>query len=169
MILPIVKYGNPILNQIANPVISFDEELEELSKNMVETMYDATGVGLAAPQVGILTRLMVVDPTAGEKADSLIVLVNPEIITTEGDQFEEEGCLSIPSFTERVHRPQKVVVSARGIDNNELVVEGQDLLCRILIHEIDHLNGVLFLDHLSVIKRDVIKRKIRKQVRNGEW
>ena len=169
MILPIVKYGNPILNQIANPVTSFDEELEELSKNMVETMYDATGVGLAAPQVGILTRLMVVDPTAGEKADSLIVLVNPEIITTEGDKFEEEGCLSIPSFTERVHRPQKVVVSARGIDNNELVVEGQDLLCRILIHEIDHLNGVLFLDHLSVIKRDVIKRKIRKQVRNGEW
>ena len=169
MILPIVKYGNPILNQIANPVISFDEELKELSKNMVETMYDATGVGLAAPQVGILTRLMVVDPTVGEKADSLIVLVNPKIITTEGDQFEEEGCLSIPSFSERVHRPQKVVVSARGIDNNELVVEGQDLLCRILIHEIDHLNGVLFLDHLSVIKRDVIKRKIRKQVRNGEW
>ena len=169
MILPIVKYGNPILNQIAPPVISFDEELKELSKNMVETMYDATGVGLAAPQVGILTRLMVVDPTVGEKPDSLIVLVNPKIITTEGDQFEEEGCLSIPSFSERVHRPQKVVVSARGIDNNELVVEGQDLLCRILIHEIDHLNGVLFLDHLSVIKRDVIKRKIRKQVRNGEW
>ncbi len=169
MILPIVKYGNPILHQIATPVISFDEELAELSKNMVETMYDAGGVGLAAPQVGMLTRLMVVDPTAGEKTDSLIVLVNPKIITTEGDQFEDEGCLSIPSFSEQVHRSQKVVVSARGIDNKELVVEGQGLLSRILIHEIDHLNGVLFIDHISVIKRDIIKRKIRKKVRNGEW
>jgi peptide deformylase len=169
MILPIVKYGNPILNRVANPVVSFDEELAELSKSMVETMYDASGVGLAAPQVGVLTRLMVVDSTGGEKTDSLIVLVNPKIITIEGDQFEEEGCLSIPSFSERVHRPKKVVVSARGIDNEELVIEGEDLLSRILIHEIDHLNGVLFIDHLSVIKRDIIKRKIRKKVRNGEW
>ena len=112
MILPIVKYGNPILNRVANPVVSFDEELAELSKSMVETMYDASGVGLAAPQVGVLTRLMVVDSTGGEKNDSLIVLVNPKIITIEGDQFEEEGCLSIPSFSERVHRPKKVVVSA---------------------------------------------------------
>ena len=169
MILPIVKYGNPILNRVANPVVSFDEELAELSKSMVETMYDASGVGLAAPQVGVLTRLMVVDSTGGEKNDSLIVLVNPKIITIEGDQFEEEGCLSIPSFSERVPRPKKVVVSARGIDNEELVIEGEDLLSRILIHEIDHLNGVLFIDHLSVIKRDIIKRKIRKKVRNGEW
>ena len=168
MILPIVKYGNPILNRVANPVVSFDEELAELSKSMVETMYDASGVGLAAPQVGVLTRLMVVDSTGGEKNDSLIVLVNPKIITIEGDQFEEEGCLSIPSFSERVHRPKKVVGSARGIDNEELVIEGEDLLSRILIHEIDHLNGVLFIDHLSVIKRDIIKRKIRKKVRNRE-
>lgn len=169
MILPIVKYGNPILHQIAKPVVSFDKKLLALSKNMIETMYAAQGVGLAAPQVGILTRLMVIDPTAGEKKNALTVLVNPKIISVEGDQFEEEGCLSIPNFSERVHRPQRVVVSARGIDNKEQMVEGEGLLSRILIHEIDHLNGVLFIDHVSSIKRDIIKRKIRKKVRLGEW
>ena len=169
MILPIVKYGNPILHQMAKPVISFDKKLLSLSKNMIQTMYAAQGVGLAAPQVGMLTRLLVIDPTAGEKKKAFTVLVNPKIISVEGDQFEEEGCLSIPNFSERVHRAQRVVVSARGIDNKEQVVKGEGLLSRILIHEIDHLNGVLFIDHLSAIKRDIIKRKIRKKVRHGEW
>jgi len=169
MILPIIKYGNPVLQQRSEPVISFDENLRTLCKNMVETMYAAPGVGLAAPQIKVLTRLMVIDPTAGEKSGSLIVLANPEIMIVEGDQYEEEGCLSIPDFTARVHRPQKVLVSGKDLDGKEKFVEGEDLLSRILVHEIDHLNGVLFIDHLGTIKRDIIKRKIRKKIRAGEW
>ena len=169
MILPIIKYGNPVLQQRSEPVISFDENLRTLCKNMVETMYAAPGVGLAAPQIKVLTRLMVIDPTAGEKSGSLIVLANPEIMIVEGDQYEEEGCLSIPDFTARVHRPQKVLVSGKDLDGKEKVVEGENLLSRILVHEIDHLNGVLFIDHLGTIKRDIIKRKIRKKIRAGEW
>ena len=169
MILPIIKYGNPVLQQRSEPVISFDENLRTLCKNMVETMYAAPGVGLAAPQIKVLTRLMVIDPTAGEKSGSLIVLANPEIMIVEGDQYEEEGCLSIPDFTARVHRPQKVLVSGKDLDGKEKFVEGEDLLSRILVHEMDHLNGVLFIDHLGAIKRDIIKRKIRKKIRAGEW
>lgn len=169
MILPIIKYGNPVLQQRSEPVISFDENLRTLCKNMVETMYAAPGVGLAAPQIKVLTRLMVIDPTAGEKSGSLIVLANPEIMIVEGDQYEEEGCLSIPDFTARVHRPQKVLVSGKDLDGKEKFVEGEDLLSRILVHEMDHLNGVLFIDHLGAIKRDIIKRKIRKRIRAGEW
>ena len=169
MILPIVKYGNSVLQQVAEPVTSFDDQLEALCKNLVETMYAAPGVGLAAPQVGVLARLVVIDPTVGEKAGSLIVLANPEIIDAEGDQYEEEGCLSLPDFTARIHRPQRVVVSGKEIDGKEKIVEGEGLLSRILAHEIDHLNGVLFVDHLGAIKRDIIKRKIRKRVRAGEW
>ena len=169
MILPIVKYGDSVLHRVAEPVTAFDQALERLSRDMVETMYAAPGVGLAAPQVGVLTRLMVIDPTAGEKAGSLIVLANPEIQESEGDQYEEEGCLSIPEFTARVHRPEKLIVSGKRIDGSRIVVEGEELMARILSHEIDHLNGVLFIDHLSVIKRDIIKRKIRKKVRAGEW
>ena len=169
MILPIVKFGNSVLHGVAEQVTAFDETLERLSKDMAETMYAAPGVGLAAPQVGVLTRLMVIDPTGGEKAGSLIVLANPEILESEGDQYEEEGCLSIPEFTARVHRPRKLVVTGKRIDGSRTMVEGEDLLARILSHEIDHLNGVLFIDHLSVIKRDIIKRKIRKKVRAGEW
>ena len=169
MILPIIKYGNPVLQQRSEPIISFDKNLRILCKNMVETMYAAPGVGLAAPQIEVLTRLMVIDPTAGEKPGSLIVLANPEIMIVEGDQYEEEGCLSIPDFTARVHRPQKVLVSGKDLDGKEKFVEGEDLLSRILVHEIDHLNGVLFIDHLGTIKRDIIKRKIRKKIRAGEW
>ena len=169
MILSIVKYGNSVLKRVAEPVTFFNETLEGLSKDMVETMYAAPGVGLAAPQVGVLTRLMVIDPTGGEKAGSLIVLANPEILDSDGDQYEEEGCLSVPEFTARVHRPQRVVVSGREVDGSQKIVEGEGLLSRILSHEIDHLNGVLFIDHLSLIKRDIIKRKIRKKVRAGEW
>ena len=169
MILPIVKYGNSVLHQVAAPVTAFDDALERLSKDMVETMYAAPGVGLAAPQVGVPTRLMVIDPTGGEKAGSLTVLANPEILDSEGDQYEEEGCLSIPEFMARVHRPEKLTVSGKRIDGRQTRVEGEGLLARILSHEIDHLNGVLFIDHLSVIKRDIIKRKIRKKVRAGEW
>ena len=169
MILPIVKYGDPILNRICPPVTVFDERLETLATNMVETMYAAPGVGLAAPQVGVLTRVIVIDVTVGEKADNLITVFNPELINAEGDQFEEEGCLSIPDFKGRVHRPQRVVVSGKNSKGKELIIEGEGLLSRVFAHEIDHLNGILFIDHLSSIKRDIIKRKIRKKVRAGEW
>lgn len=169
MILPIIKYGDPILQKVCEPVTVFDKELESLAKNMTETMYAAPGVGLAAPQVGVLKRLIVVDVTVGEKAGNLITLVNPEIINAEGDQYEEEGCLSIPNFTGKVHRPYRVVVSGKSLQGKEKIIEGEGLLSRVFAHEIDHLNGILFIDHLGAIKRDIIKRKIRKKVRAGEW
>ncbi len=169
MILSINKYGDPILHQISEPVTVFDKDLEALAKNMTETMYAAPGVGLAAPQIGVLRRLIVVDVTAGNKVGNLITLVNPEIINGQGDQYEEEGCLSIPDFTGKVHRPLRVVVSGKNLHGHEKILEGEGLLSRVLCHEIDHLNGVLFIDHLGAIKRDIIKRKIRKKVRAGEW
>jgi peptide deformylase len=169
MIVPIIKYGDPKLQKVCEPVTFFGKELEALARNMAETMYAAPGVGLAAPQVGVLKRLIVVDVTVGEKAGNLITLVNPEIINAEGDQYEEEGCLSIPNFTGRVHRPVRVVVSGKDLQGQERIVEGEGLLSRVLAHEIDHLNGILFIDHLGAIKRDIIKRKIRKKVRAGEW
>jgi peptide deformylase len=169
MILPILKYGDSNLQKVCEPVTVFDKELAALAKNMAETMYAAPGVGLAAPQVGVLRRLIVVDVTVGEKVGNLITLVNPEIINAEGDQYEEEGCLSIPNFTGKVHRPYRVVVSGKDLEGREKIVEGEGLLSRVFAHEIDHLNGILFIDHLSAIKRDIIKRKIRKKVRAGEW
>jgi peptide deformylase len=169
MILPILKYGDPILHRVCEPVSVFDLELEKLSKNMVETMYAAPGYGLAASQVGVLKRLIVVDVTVGEKAGSLVVLANPELVNAEGDQYEEEGCLSIPAFTGRVHRPYRVIVSGQDIEGKEKIIEGEAILSRVLAHEIDHLNGILFIDRLGAIKRDIIKRKIRKKVRAGEW
>lgn len=169
MILPILKYGDPILHKICEPVTVFDRDLERLAENMIETMYGAPGVGLAAPQVGILKRLIVLDVTIGQKKGSLITLVNPEIIVAEGEQYEDEGCLSIPEFTAKVHRPYRVVVSGKDIHGTESVIEGEELLSRVLCHEIDHLNGILFIDLLSSIKRDIIKRKIRKKVRAGDW
>jgi peptide deformylase len=169
MILPIVKYGDPILHQVCDAITVFDDELEKLSQNMVETMYAAPGYGLAAPQVGLLKRLIAIDVSVGEKKKSLIILANPELINAEGDQFEEEGCLSIPSFTARVHRPSRVIVSGQDIHGKKKIIEGEGVLSRVFAHEIDHLNGVLFIDHLGAIKRDIIKRKIRKKVRAGEW
>ena len=169
MILPIIKYGDPLLQKVCEPVTVFDKALETLAKNMAETMYAAPGVGLAASQVGVLKRLIVVDVTAGEKQGQLITLVNPEIINKEGEQYEEEGCLSIPNFTGRVRRPYHVIVSGKDLQGREKIVEGEALLSRVFAHEVDHLNGVLFIDHLGAIKRDIIKRKIRKKVRAGEW
>ena len=169
MILPILKYGEPTLQKICEPVTVFDGALEQLAKNMVETMYRAPGVGLAAPQVGVLKRLIVLDVTVVEKDGNLITLVNPEIIVAEGEQYEDEGCLSLPEFTAKVHRPYRIVVSGKDIHGKEAVIEGEGLLSRVLSNEIDHLNGILFIDHLSSIKRDIIKRKIRKKVRAGEW
>ena len=169
MILSIIKYGDPLLQKVCEPVTVFDKALETLAKNMVETMYSAPGVGLAAPQVGVLKRLIVVDVTAGEKQGQLITLVNPEIINKEGEQYEEEGCLSIPGFSATVVRPKKVVLRGVDLNGKEIILEGSDLLARAFCHELDHLNGTMFLDHISFIKRDMIRRRIKKLIKQGKW
>jgi peptide deformylase len=165
----IERYGAEVLNRKALPVENVTDEEVRLVEDMAETMYEAPGVGLAAPQIGVSKRVMVTDTSAGEKKDNLIVLINPEIVSTDGEQYEEEGCLSIPGFTEVVRRPKTVVIRGLDLDGKEVVVEGTDLLARAFCHEMDHLNGVLFLEHLSFIKRDLIRRKIRKLVKQDEW
>ena len=169
MIRPVLQYGAPELETDSSPITRFDDEIETLARDMLETMYAAPGIGLAAPQVGINLRLIVVDISGGEEQGHQIVLVNPEITEREGSQDGEEGCLSIPGFTAVVERPSRVVMSARNLDGTPRKMEAEGLLARVLCHEVDHLDGILYLDRISVLKRDLIKRKIRKLVRAGEW
>jgi peptide deformylase len=169
MLRPIVLYGAEVLAKPSKPVNHISDAEIQLVNDMVETMYKAPGVGLAAPQVGVGKRIMVTDPSAGEKRNQLITIINPEIAESEGEQFEDEGCLSIPGFSALVLRPKKVVLKGIDVNGKEITVEGKDLLARAFCHEMDHLNGVFFLDHLSFLKRDLIKRKIRKLVKQGEW
>ena len=169
MIRPIVLYGSDVLDKPAEQVENITDEEVRLIKDMAETMYKAPGVGLAANQVGVPKRIMVTDPTAGEKRNQLITIINPEIVVTEGEQYEEEGCLSVPGFSAEVIRPKKVVLRGVDLNGKEIIVEGSDLLARAFCHEMDHLNGKFFLDHLSFIKRDMIKRRIKKMIRDGKW
>ena len=169
MIHPIVKYGDPVLETPTQPVKKFDEELQTLVADMFESMYAANGVGLAAAQIGIGKRLAVIDVSVGKNPEAKIVCANPEIIHTEGEQREEEGCLSLPGFRGHVLRPQFVTVRAQDATGKEFEMRGEGLLARAFSHEIDHLNGVLFIAHLSLLKRDLIKRKIRKMKKAGEW
>jgi peptide deformylase len=169
MILRIRKYGDPVLETKAEPVTEFNGELKQLAADMFETMYANKGIGLAAPQVGVSKRLTVLDPSAGEDEAAKLVLVNPEILVREGVQIGEEGCLSIPGFREDVRRAYRVRVRAQDLDGNFFETDGEELLARAIQHEIDHLDGILFLQHLSLLKRDLIKRKIRKLVKAGEW
>jgi peptide deformylase len=169
MIRPIVLWGSDVLEKPSEPVTNITGDEVQLVQDMIETMYKAPGVGLAAPQIGILKRIMVTDTTSGEKKNALVTLVNPEIVETEGEQLEEEGCLSIPGFSATVARPKKVVLRALDLDGKEIIVEGSDLLARAFCHEMDHLDGKFFLDHLSFIKRDMIKRRIKKLIRQGKW
>jgi peptide deformylase len=168
-IYPIVKYGDPILEKPTPPVKKFDAELEELTEDMFASMYAAQGVGLAAPQIGKSMRLTVVDVTGGKNPEAKIVLANPEIIHAEGEVREEEGCLSIPGFRGYVMRPQFVTVRAQNAKGETFEIRGENLLARAFCHEIDHLNGILFLQHLSMLKRDLIRRKIKKMKKQGEW
>jgi len=168
-IYPIVKYGDPILEKPAKTITQFDAELEELAEDMFASMYAAQGVGLAAPQIGKSIRLAVVDVTSGKNPEAKIVLVNPEIIHGEGEKREEEGCLSIPGFRGYVVRPQFVTIKAQDIKGEPFEIRGEDLLARAFCHEIDHLNGILFIQHLSMLKRDLIRRKIKKLKKQGEW
>lgn len=169
MIYPIVKYGDPVLEKIAAPVTVFDDELEKLVEDMFESMYAAHGVGLAAPQIGISKHLAVIDVTFKEDPSAKLVLANPQIIHTEGRQRGNEGCLSIPEFREEVTRAKKVTVRAQDVTGKWFEKTGEDLLARAFLHETDHLNGKLYISHISALKRDLIKRKIRKMVKAGEW
>jgi peptide deformylase len=168
-IYPIVKYGDPILEKPTATIKKFDEELEQLAEDMFASMYAASGVGLAAPQIGKGLRIAVVDVTSGKNPEAKIVLVNPEVIHGEGEKREEEGCLSIPGFRGYVVRPQFVTVRAQNAKGETFEMRGEELLARAFCHEIDHLNGILFIQHLSMLKRDLIKRKIKKLRKQGEW
>jgi peptide deformylase len=169
MIRPILRYGERPLHHAASDVATIDDDVHRLIDDMIETMYGAPGVGLAAPQVGVPLRVFVVDVSVGRKSGELVTLVNPVFVEREGMQIEEEGCLSVPGFNATVVRPARAVV--RGLDRNgtEQTIEGRDLLARAFQHEMDHLDGTVFIDRLRGIKRDLIVRKIHKLKRAGRW
>jgi peptide deformylase len=169
MIYPIVKFGNSVLETPAAPVTEFGDELKKLVEDMFESMYEAKGVGLAAPQIGISKRLAVIDITFKEDPKAKLVLANPEIIHKEGKQTQSEGCLSIPEFRENVTRAKIVTVRAQDLHGKWFEKTGEDLLARAFLHETDHLNGKLYISHISALKRDLMKRKIRKLMKAGEW
>ena len=169
MLLPILKYGAPELKRVSTPVDRFDGELERIARNMIETMYAAPGIGLAANQVGLNLRLATVDLSVGEDPGQLIILCNPEIVSVEGEQKSEEGCLSVPEFTDVIIRPRQLVLRAQDIHGDEIRMEADGLLARCFSHEVDHLNGVLFIDHLTPLKRNLIRSRIKKLARAGEW
>ena len=170
MVRKIVKYGDPVLEQETERVVEFGtEELNQLIADMWETMYAAKGVGLAAPQVGVTKQISVIDVSVGEDESKKIVIINPEVTSKEGKQTGEEGCLSIPGFREPVTRANQVTVKAQNANGEDIEIAGEELLARALLHEIDHLHGILFLNHLSALKRDIIKRKIKKLQKSGEW
>jgi len=169
MIHPIVKYGDPVLEAPTKAIEKFDDDLQKLVVDMFDSMYAAQGVGLAAPQIGLGRRLAVIDVSNGKNPEARIVCANPEIIHAEGEQREEEGCLSIPGFRGHVARPRYVTVRAQDAEGKEFEMRGEGLLARAFCHEIDHLNGILFIAHLSLLKRDMIRRKIRKMKKAGEW
>jgi peptide deformylase len=170
MIYPIVKYGEPVLETPAETVTEFDTpELHKLIDDMFESMYAAKGVGLAAPQIGIGKRIAVIDLSVGEDPVQKFVIINPEIIHKEGAQQGEEGCLSLPGFRENVARPFRVTVRAQDAKGEWFEKNGEELLARCILHETDHLNGRLYITHVSALKRDLIRRKVRKLVKAGEW
>src|SRR5437870_11728276 len=169
MIRPILKYGDDVLHQRAELIAALTPDIDRIVDDMIETMYAAPGIGLAAPQVGLPLRIFVVDLSVGRDRSGLMVLINPTFVERDGTQIEEEGCLSVPGFNATVVRPSRVVV--RGLDRMGQPVEreGTGLLARAFQHEMDHLDGTLFVDKLRGIKRDLIVRKIRKLTRAGKW
>ncbi|HEX3070930.1 MAG TPA: peptide deformylase [Thermoanaerobaculia bacterium] len=168
-VLPIVKYGDPVLRQPTAPVIAIDEPLQKLIDDMVATMYAAPGVGLAANQVGISKRLAVIDLSVGKKPGGLHIFINPEKVEVEGAVTEEEGCLSIPDFVESVTRPERVKVRYTDRNGEQREISGEGLMARALCHEIDHLNGNLYIDHLRGFKKERILKKVAKLAKSGMW
>jgi peptide deformylase len=169
MIRPLLRYGATVLHDPARPVDRITPDIDMLITDMIETMYAAPGIGLAAPQIGVPLRIFVVDTSIGRDARALYVLVNPEWVERDGVQLEEEGCLSVPGFNATVVRPQRAVVKGLDRDGNPQQVEGTGLLARAFQHEMDHLDGTLFVDRLRGIKRDLIVRRIRKLAKAGKW
>ena len=169
MILKIVKYPEPVLQQPGEPVTEFNAELRRLIADMFETTYASQGVGLAAPQVGVSKRLTVIDLSMGKEPKDKLVLINPEIISSDGKLYEEEGCLSFPDIREKVVRAAKVRIRAQDENGKWFEMDGEELLARCMQHEIDHLNGMLFIFRMSGLKRDLNLRKIRKMQREGTW
>jgi peptide deformylase len=169
MLRPIVKHGEKVLQTPAAPVTVFDASLHTLIDDMIQSMYAAPGIGLAAPQIGVSLQVCVIDLSVGKRGGEVITLVNPEFVEREGMQLEEEGCLSVPGFQATVPRAQRVVVKAQDREGRPVEVEGIGLLARALQHELDHLEGRLFLDRLRGLQRDIIVRKIRKMRRAGRW
>lgn len=168
-IRPIVKFGDPVLEAPTASVTEITGEIRELVADMWETMYAAPGVGLAANQVGVSLRLAVIDITVGEDPGQKIVMINPRIVATAGSQNEEEGCLSVPGFTEFVVRPERATVEALDLEGRQFTMEGEGLLARAFCHETDHLDGKLYIHCLGGIKRSLITKKIHKARRDGEW
>jgi peptide deformylase len=169
MIRPILKYGADVLHQQAGQVGELTGDIQQLIDDMIETMYAAPGIGLAAPQIGVPLRIFVIDLSVGRESDGLMVMVNPSFVERDGMQLEDEGCLSVPEFNATVVRPSHVVVKGLDRTGAEYQREGFDLLARAFQHEMDHLDGTLFVDRLRGIKRDMIVRKIRKLSRAGKW
>jgi peptide deformylase len=165
----VVKYPDPILARKGDRVTEFTPELAQLVEEMFDSMYAAQGIGLAAPQIGISQQITVIDVSFKENPEDKLVLINPEVLDQEGSQVEEEGCLSLPEIRAKVKRSSWVKVRAQNEKGEFFEVEGEELLARALLHEIDHLHGILFIDHLSPLKRDLVKRKIKKLQKNGEW
>jgi peptide deformylase len=166
---PILRLGDSILTEPTQPVDAITPELDKIIDDMIETMYAAPGIGLAAPQVGVALKLFVIDLSLGKDPAGLHVMINPEFVERDGMQLEEEGCLSIPGFTSTVPRPKRVVVKGLNRNLEEYIIEGSGLLARALQHEIDHLNACLFVDRLRGISRDLILRKIKKLSKAGKW
>jgi len=169
MIRPILKYGDQILHETAKPVDSISSDVTSVITDMIDTMYAAPGIGLAAPQIGVPLRIFVVDISLGHDPNGLIVMVNPEFVSREGMQLEEEGCLSVPGFNATVVRPERAIVKGLDRTGAEHQHEGNGLLARAFQHEMDHLDGTLFVDRLRGIKRDLIVRRIKKLTRSGKW
>jgi peptide deformylase len=169
MILEVVKYGDPVLTKPAEEITTFDASVRKLVDDMFETMYGAPGVGLAAPQVGVLKRLFIMDCSSGKNKKQKLALINPVIESEEGEQIGDEGCLSFPGIYIQVTRPQRLVVRARDIDGSSFTLDVMDLEARCVSHETDHLDGELFINYLSPLKRDLTKRKIKKRIKQGDW
>jgi peptide deformylase len=168
-VFPIVKYGDAVLERPGKPVTDFGEDLKNLADDMFASMYAAQGIGLAAPQIGLSRRLAVIDVSSGKNAEAKLILANPQVTHAEGEQREEEGCLSLPGFRGIVTRPQYVTVRAQNATGEWFEMRGEGLLARAFCHEIDHLDGILFIQHLGMLKRDLIKRKVRNLIKRGEW
>ena len=166
---PIVRYGHPVLHAPSAAVTAIDDQTRNLVADMVDTMYAAPGIGLAAPQIGVALRVIVIDLSVGADKGQLITLVNPEFVEREGEQRHEEGCLSVPGYGGSPVRPARVTVRGLDLEGNERIYTATELLARAFCHEIDHIDGFLFVDRLTPLKRDLLKRKLKKRAKSGDW